>query len=89
MTTSSPCTSCGGGEVNYGTQTYDAQNYQATPVYSNTMETSPPVQVQPAQPVQPVALPEATEGSVVVPSADGANLRRPVVDPSAFVIRGN
>ena len=53
------------------------------------METSPPVQVQPAQPVQPVALPEATEGSVVVPSADGANLRRPVVDPSAFVIRGN
>ena len=36
------------------------------------------------------ALPEATEGSVIVPGADGANnIFRPIVDPNAFVIGNN
>ena len=71
-----PCNGCGGGAV-----TYDAAPAQvmpmAAPADNGTILNSAPAAVE---------VP-ATEGSVIVPNADGANNARPVVDPSAFVIK--
>ena len=52
-------------------------------------QTMEPQAMEPA--IEPVIVPESTEGSVDVPGADdGAyNNRQPLVDPSAFVISNN
>ncbi|MEM9943423.1 MAG: hypothetical protein AAF939_17810 [Planctomycetota bacterium] len=59
-----------------GCGTSQPMNYQAAPV-----QAQPATEVTPS----PAAAP-AAEGSVVVPSTDGA-MRRPLVDPNAFVIK--
>lgn len=71
-----PCNSCGGGAV----ESYAPMQYDNGTMYQENIA---PIQAQPMD-----AVPESTEGSVIVPSADGASNRQPVVDPSAFVIRG-
>ena len=82
---SAPCSGCSGGAVNYGSA--PAYQESGSVIYGSPMQAAPVG--QPAiQSVTP-ALPESTEGSVVVPSTDGARIRKPVVDPSAFVIKNN
>ncbi len=74
----------------YQEGTYDSGSVIYDPV-------SPSTTVQPTVPAEPIIsspsdiVPEATEGSVVVPGTDGASngTRKPLVDPSAFVIKSN
>ena len=57
----------------------------ASPVISDPVATPSLDSTLPA-----ASIPAATEGSIVVPNGEGAsNERSPLVDPSAFVIRGN
>lgn len=69
------------------TQTFDTGSsgviYDPIPSATDAVE---PVISTPAVP----AIPEATEGGIVIPGAEGAsNGAKPVVDPAAFVIKGS
>ena len=102
-TSNTGCSSCsGGGEViqqGSGTsQGFDAGQGSGTSQSLGTGSTSrviydpvPSTQtVEPAVSTPVSIVPEATEGSVVIPGTKGArNGSGPVVDPSAFVIKSN
>ena len=73
------CSSCGTAPV---------MTYEASPVMAPA-PTAPATSSAPAlEPSAPVDGPAEAEGSVIVPSEEGA-MRRPMVDPNAFVIRRN
>lgn len=62
------------------------------PVPSATQAAEPVISTPAANPVaNPIgAIRDAVEGSVVIPGAEGAsNSAKPVVDPTAFVIKSN
>lgn len=75
-------------EGTYQQGTYDSGSVIYDPLPSTVAEpVSPPANILPSA---SDIVPTATEGSVVVPGAEGASNRaRPVVDPDAFVINAN
>jgi hypothetical protein len=67
-----PCNSCGSGAVNYDSN----MMYEQAPTMTPMSPTMAPA----------ISVPESTEGSVIVPTADGAS-HSPIVNPNAFVIQ--